>query len=43
MDTLKTGLKDSWSDELENAWTDVYTIVKDTMIGDHYSDSQPQQ
>lgn len=43
MDTLKTGLKDSWSDELEKAWTDVYTIVKDTMIGDHYSDSQPQQ
>ena len=34
--TLKEGLKDSWDDELEKAWVDVFTIVKDTMISGNY-------
>ena len=34
--TLKEGLKDSWNDELEKAWGDVFGIVKDTMISDNY-------
>lgn len=40
IETLKTGLKDSWNDQLEKAWGDVYTIVKDTMIGDHYENDE---
>ena len=36
INTLKDGFKDQWNEELEKAWTDVFTIVKDTMIADNY-------
>lgn len=30
--TLQQGLKEKWTEELEEAWADAYTIISDTMI-----------
>lgn len=33
---LKDALGDAWNEELEKAWGEIFTIVKDTMISDNY-------
>lgn len=41
--TLKDGLGESWNHELEEAWAEAYTILKETMIQAQTSHAQSMQ
>jgi len=40
INTLKAGLKTEFSPPVRQAWEDVYKIITDTMIGEHYSNPE---